>query len=59
MKSQRIMNLLITTQSLLKKIIEWIKNKTEASNKDPFDLATEDHLNTGPHREYTKQGDED
>ena len=59
LKPQGIMNLLITTQLLLKKIKEWNENTTEASGEDPSNLATEGHWNTGPHREYAEQGDED
>ena len=40
-------------------ITKWNRNTTEASGEDAFDLATEGHWNTGPHREYAEQGDED
>ena len=56
LKPQGIMNLLITTQLLLKKIIEWNENTPQASTAD---LATKGHWNTSPHREYVEQGDED
>ena len=40
-------------------ITEWNGNTAEASGEDPSNLATEVHWNTGPHREYAEQGDED
>ena len=59
LKPQDIMNLLITTQLLLKKITEWNGNIAEPSGEDPSNFATKGHWNTGPHREYVEQGDED
>ena len=40
-------------------ITEWNRNIAEASGEDPSNLATKGHWNTGPHREYVEQGDED
>ena len=63
MNPQGIMNLLIKTQLQYKRmepqITEWNRNIAEASGEDPSNLATKGHWNTGPHREYAEQGDED
>ena len=40
-------------------ISEWNRNIAEASGEYPSNLAIEGHWNTGPHREYAEQGDED